>query len=168
MKRLFPLPLLVLLALPALAHAQVDDTEYCQDPNATQTGDLRQYVIAKNRATCLRLNAGTNGVCTQAQACTAAGLSAGCTAAQARGTACSTTGAGCLVSARIWPDTQAGRNEFVQFVWVLREFTLAKAETPAHVQVDECVWWNNVATQTERDADCVKWGYLAGCPRCAP
>ena len=122
---------------------------------AGQVADLRQHTLALNRSTCARLQQAAT--CTQAQACTAANAPGGssCTAAQARN-----------ASARIWPDTQAGREEFVTFQWVAPRFMEAKAALPSQTIGDYCNWWA-VQNQTTKDAECTKIGAPTGCSICS-
>lgn len=130
---------------------------YSVSANATQTFDFRQHVIGANRSTCRRLGASGAPDCTQANACLAANAQGGasCTAAQAR-----------AASARIFPDSQAGREEYLTFVWVAPQFVAARGALTVVHDIERCNWWNNVATQPQRDADCAKYGLQAGCTLC--
>lgn len=127
---------------------------YSLAATSVQVADLRQYVLAINRGQCRRL--GLAITCTQAQACTAANAPGGasCTAAQARNS-----------GARIWPDTQAGREEFVTFQWTAPRFLEARASLPALAAPDYCAWWN-AQNQTTKDAECTKIGAPTGCAIC--
>lgn len=119
-----------------------------------QVSDLRQYVLGINRNTCARLQ--QVAACTQAQACTAAGAQGGasCTAAQARS-----------ANARIWPDTLAGREEFLLNVWIAPRFQEAKSGLPAQGYGGYCNWWT-AQNQTTKDAECSKAGLPTGCSIC--
>jgi hypothetical protein len=148
MKRLLPL---VFLFLPVFAEAQEN---YTVPANATQAAEFRQHVLAVNRSVCRRFNLSAS--CTQAQACTAANAPGGasCTAAQARG-----------ANVRIYPDTAAGREEYMTFVWVLPHFTEARTTLPSQIQLDLCAWWGTL-NQTQKDTQCSTWGAPAGCQVC--
>lgn len=121
---------------------------------AGQVADLRQYVLSINRGQCRRL--GLAITCTQAQACTAANAPGGasCTAAQARN-----------AGARIWPDTQLGREEFVLWQWNVPRFQEARASLPALAGPDYCAWWT-LQNQATKDAECAKIGAPNGCSIC--
>ncbi len=144
---------LAILGLLIAAGAEAQET-YTINANATQAADLRQYELSINRGQCRRL--GLAVTCTQAQACTAANAPGGasCTAAQARG-----------AGARIWPDTQAGREEFVTFQWVAGHFLEARASLPTLAGPDYCGWWT-AQNQTTKDAECTKIGAPTGCSIC--
>lgn len=138
-----------LLALPALSQET-----YTLSASANQVADLRQYQLSINRGQCRRL--GLALTCTQAQACTSANAPGGasCTAGQARN-----------AGVRIWPDTQAGREEFVTFQWVAGHFLEARSSLPALAAPDYCAWWT-AQNQTTKDAECTKIGAPAGCSIC--
>ena len=138
-----------LLCLPAQAQES-----YSISGTAGQVADLRQYVLGINRNTCARLQ--LTAACTQAQACTAASAPGGasCTAAQAR-----------AANARIWPDTLAGREEFVTFVWIVPHFQEAKSGLPSQGYGGYCNWWT-AQNQTTKDAECTKAGLPTGCSIC--
>lgn len=129
---------------------------YSLSASAGQVADLRQYVLAINRGTCRRLAAAGGLACNQAQACTAANApgGSGCSATQARNAGC-----------RIWPDTQAGREEFVTFQWNAPRFLEAKASLPSLAAPDYCDWWG-AQNQTTKDAECTKIGAPTGCSIC--
>lgn len=145
------LALIFVLALGAIASAQ---ETYSLPANATQTADLRTYVLGVNRGMCRKAGFPT-GVCTQAQACTAAGISSACTAAQAR-----------AADARIWPDTQAGREEFVTYQWVLPKFVEARATLRTSQQAELCEWWKTAST-ANKNTICTTSGLATGCEICA-
>jgi hypothetical protein len=121
---------------------------YAVAASDAQVVELRIYELAKNREQCRRL--GLASTCTQAQACTAANAPGGasCTAAQARQAGC-----------RIWPDTEAGRLEFITFNpgWLADLFKSAKASTPAQIGTEYCIWWGT-QNQTQREAVCTAIG----------
>src|SRR5690349_13440752 len=137
-----------LLSIAAPAEAQ---ESYTASATVGQVADFRQYVLAINRGTCRKYSLAAT--CTQAQACTAANAAGGasCTAAQAR-----------AASARIWPDTQAGREEFMTFVWLVPKFNEAKSSLPSQANADYCAWWS-ASNQTTKDAECSKIGAPNGC-----
>ena len=93
--------------------------------------------------------------CTQAQICTSAGAPGGasCTNAQAR-----TSGV------RIWPLTQAGREEFITFApgWVSDQFQAFIATQQAESRRVFCAAWT-AATTTARNNACSAIGASAGC-----
>ena len=142
-------------AMFLLAGLSVEAQEtYSINGTAGQVADLRQYVLGINRNTCARLQ--LTAACTQAQACTAASAPGGasCTAAQARN-----------ANARIWPDTLAGREEFVTFQWIAPHFQEAKSGLPAQGYGGYCNWWT-AQNQTTKDAECTKAGLPTGCSIC--
>jgi hypothetical protein len=134
--------------------AQAQET-YNLSANATQAADLRQHVLAMNRALCRAAQLPIS--CTQGDVCLARSVVGGasCTAANARD-----------ANSRIWPDTQAGREEFVTFQWVLPRFLAARGSLPQLHIADYCDWFNNVANQTQRNADCTKIGAPSPCTIC--
>src|SRR5687767_9696001 len=98
MKKILPLIAFVLLAGPASAQVET----YAVPGSAANVATLTSVISFRNRETCERWSLATT--CTQAQACTAANAIGGssCTAANAR-----------AANARIFPLTQAGREEYV-------------------------------------------------------
>lgn len=137
---------------------------YCSTANANQAADVRLHVLGVNRETCERLVplSGPSFNCTQAAACTAANAAggSGCSPAQAR-----------QASARIWPDSQAGREEFQSFEWDLPQFVTARASLPQRGYTAYCRWWST-ATQVQREADCTKanlpiTGTIQACSICS-
>jgi hypothetical protein len=106
---------------------------------------------SSNRQACTRL--GLSSTCTQAQACTAANAAGGasCTAAQAR-----------AANARIYPATQAGREEFLTFSIVAPEFQ-RRVKGAAADEQNAAKAWFLAQSQAVRDAECAKWGVAAGC-----
>lgn len=110
--------LLLAILWPEFSAAQ---ESYTLSAGATNVTTLTEVITLLNSETCGRYSLADN--CTQAAVCTAATATggAGCTAAQAR--------AG---GVRIYPLTQAGREEFVTFGIALPEF-LRLAETAQRV-----------------------------------
>lgn len=145
--------LALFLALGATTYGAESYSVPVSDANqATMTA----LVDAGNYRTCKRLNAGTAGVCTQAQACTAASAPGGasCTPAQARG-----------ASARIFPQTQPGREEFFTFEIAAPKFGDLQGGLAQHGRERMCDFWAT-ANQTQRDALCTGSGQAAGCVLC--
>lgn len=131
---------------------------YSVSGSAGQVGDLQQYLLAQNRTTCALLNLAIT--CTQAQACTAANAPGGasCTAVQARG-----------ANVRIWPDTQAGREEYVTFGVAAPKLAEIRAVVPGAfiagpAMGDYCRWWK--ANSGSQAAECAKIGATSGCVVC--
>lgn len=141
----------VLLCLAGGAAAQ---ESYSTTATAQQVSDLRQHVLALNRVTCRRLQ--LTAACSQAQACVAANAAGGasCTAAQAR-----------AANVRIWPDAQAGREEFIMWTWIVPRMLEARAALAGLTIADYCVWWDS-QNQTTKDAECAKIGAPASCFVC--
>jgi hypothetical protein len=135
------------LAVFLLAGLSVQAQEnYTIAASAAQVPDLRLHVLGKNRETCRRVNAVGAPNCTQAAACTAVNApgGSGCSNAQAR-----------QAGVRIWPDSEAGRQEFVTFApgWVADLFKAARAGIPSQIAVDHCIWWGTL-NQAQREAHC--------------
>lgn len=140
-----------LLMFPGLVGAQ---ETYSLAATAQQVSDLTIVVAIENERTCIRL--GQAASCTQAQACTAANAAGGasCTAAQAR-----------AATARIWPATQAGREEFVTFAIAAPRFQDLKAGTIGRHREKMCEAWT-AANQAGKDSMCTATGNSAGCTLC--
>lgn len=144
--------LLGFLALcPAIAWGQ---ESYSVSASANQVSNLTNAIASINQDLCDRYTLGTN--CTQAQACTAVNAPGGasCTAAQAR-----------QANVRIWPNTQAGREEFVVFYIVGPRFQDLVQGTVGSNRARYCAWWNT-QNQTTKDGECTKLGLPAGCAIC--
>ena len=143
--------LLLALALLFLADAAQAQETYSVSASAGQVASHERDRASRARATCLRLGQAVG--CTQAQACTAANAAGGasCTAAQAR-----------AADARIYPATQAGREEFLTFSIIVPEFLSRIANAASSERAAAGVWFN-AQNQTTKDAECVKWGLAAGC-----
>lgn len=142
---------LAFIGLAGVASAQ---ETYSVGANANQVANLSAIVSASNARTCLRLLATES--CTQANACVAAGAAGGssCTAAQAR-----------AANARIFPLTQAGREEYVTFMFVAPQFISALNEPVAFEFERACANWQ-AFNQTQRDSACTSLGRAAGCRLC--
>ena len=141
-----------LLIIPAVVEAQ---ETYSLNATAGQVTDLTSVVVGANVDTCLRLGQGES--CTQAEACEAASAAGGvsCTPAQAR-----------AANARLWPNTQAGREEFVTFFIVAPRFKDLRAAQNGRNRVRYCdIWWP-AQTQTTKNAECSKLVQPAGCSVC--
>lgn len=136
----------LLFASPALAQET-----YSLSGSATQVSQLDRDRASTNRQTCVRL--GQVAACTQAQACTAAGAAGGasCTAAQAR-----------QANARIYPATQAGREEFLTFSYVAPEFQ-RRVKGAAADELNAAAAWFNAQNTATKNAECAKWGLANGC-----
>lgn len=141
----------LLLALLFVAPSAFAQETYSIAASAGQTAQHDRNRVASNRQTCTRL--GQALACTQAQACTAANAAGGasCTAAQAR-----------AVNARIYPATQAGREEYLTFDMVAPEF-VRRVKGAAADEQNAAKAWFLAQNQTVRDAECSKWGVAAGC-----
>lgn len=128
---------------------------YSVPGSATNVNTLTRIVTGWNGDTCQRFNIARppNAACTQAAVCTAANAPGGasCTAAQARG-----------ANVRIFPLTQAGREEFLQFMIVLPDFTtLAATNEKAENKRAFCVGWT-AATNANKDSTCTALGLPTG------
>lgn len=130
--------------------AQAQET-YSIAAGATNVTTLTGVITAKNGDKCAKVS--LPRTCTQAQLCTAKGVTGGasCTAAQARS-----------AGERIYPLTQAGRDEFVTFEVALPKFTELVSEVQTDQRRDFCEKWN-AATQTARNNACTAIGATSGC-----
>lgn len=142
---------LTALAVFLLAGLSLEAQEnYTIAATAAQVPDLRIHVLGKNRETCRRVNAVGQPNCTQGAACTAVSAPGGasCTNAAAR-----------QAGVRIWPDTEAGRQEFVTFApgWVADLFKAARNGIPGQIAIDQCIWWGTL-NQAQREAHCTAIG----------
>lgn len=142
--------LFVLAAFILAAPASAQET-YSLAATAANVSTLTDIITFQNVDTCQRF--ALTATCTQAQACTAAGAVGGssCTAAQAR-----------AASARIWVNTQAGREEFVTFQIALPRFLdlqSSLSSLKATIQARAAA----LATQTAKDNSCAQLGLPAGC-----
>lgn len=141
--------LLVLLGLCLVPLASAQET-YSISANAAQVSDLTAIVGAANGEVCNKLGLALG--CTQAQACTVANAPGGsaCTAAQARG-----------AQVRIYPQTQAGREEFVVFGIAGPRFNELRASAvPAFSQRKLCDFWATAPRTgtNSKDAVCAAAG----------
>jgi hypothetical protein len=143
------LALAIIAALASLSSAQ---ETYTLNFSAGNVSDLTAIVAAKNERTCLQWSLAVD--CTQAQACTAVGLAPGCSAAQARN-----------AGARIFPATQAGREEYVFHTYVIPGVKDQRPGVPARHREKMCDWWST-ANQTQKDSTCTSVGQNAGCELC--
>ena len=148
---------LMLFGFAAAASAQTPTPTpapetYSIPATTNRVTQLIQVVNMRNEKTCLRLwkQAGTNPwtpstTCTQAQACVVAGATGGasCTAAQARN-----------AGARIWVQTQSGREEFVTFGIAAPSFDDQYNAVPGWDQIMQCNTWN-AGSQAVKDSMCV-------------
>ena len=152
---------LAVLLWPLLSEAQ---ETYTINANANQVSDLTTIVGNENGQVCDQLALPLG--CTQAQACTAANAPGGasCTAAQARG-----------AGVRIYPQTQAGREEFVTFRVAAPKFQELRAGVPSFSQKKQCDFWATApraGATGSRDAMCAAAGLPtsvnapAGCELC--
>ena len=127
---------------------------YTLNANANQVSQVERTRASRNRQTCQRYALATT--CTQAQVCTAANAPGGaaCTAGQAR-----------TAGVRMYPQTQAGREEFIGFDLVLPEIQAGVSSAAADERKAVCAWFS-VQTTPTKDAECSKWGLDAGCNPC--
>jgi len=149
MKRL--LLLVVLSFIPAFAEAQ---ESYNVAATAGQVTRLTKAVTIQNRQTC-----GASGFpasCTQAQVCTFVNAAGGasCTAAQAR-----------AANVRIYPNTLAGREEFVTFALVVPAFQQLVSIAVSTDQQDFCAAFK-AAAQGTNNATCATYGLPTVCEIC--
>jgi hypothetical protein len=124
---------------------------YSISASAQQVTDLTNIVTARNEKLCQRFSLAL--ACTQAQVCTAASTPGGasCTAAQAR-----------TAGVRIFPLTQAGREEYVTFQIAAPAFNDQKAIVPSWLQKKACDTWQT-QNQTERNTACAAHSLPNGC-----
>lgn len=147
MRRL--LPLVVLFVLVGIS-AEAQET-YSLSASAGNVTTLTDVISFFNAQTCQGFSLAPN--CTQAQACTAANAPGGssCTAAQARN-----------ANARIWPLTQAGREEYTTFQIAMPRFLdLVGSVATAKRQTFSTAW--AALSQGSRDSICTTLGLPAGC-----
>lgn len=134
-----------------LANIAVAQETYSISATAGQVASLAEIIAVDNVTTCITW--GFSPGCTQGDVCIAAGATGGasCTAAQAR-----------AKGVRLWPATQAGREEYVIFSIAAPEFQSRKAR---YVQVSKSAycWWFDHSNQTVKDAECTKVGFSSGC-----
>lgn len=122
---------------------------------APYVATVTALVKGANIATCVRF-AIAPASCTQAAACTAAGAAggAGCSPAQAR-----------AAGARIFPQTTAGREEYLSFSIVIPTLDDRKQSLPVVQTARRCANWAQL-DQASKDAECTRTPYPgleAGC-----
>ena len=139
---------LAVLFVPALASSQ---EVYSINASAANVTTLTGVITKINGDLCAAT--GLPRTCTQAQLCTAASVAGGasCTAAQAR-----------AANARIYPLTQAGREEFTTFGIAAPKFLELVAEVAADQKRDACEKWT-AATTTQKNNACAAIGLPNGC-----
>jgi hypothetical protein len=152
------LAILAVFSLVGVAHAQ--ETYSVQAP-AGAVSDITGLVDVDNAKTCERLSKPSAPLvegCTQAAACTNAGAAGGssCTAVQAR-----------AANARIYPNTLAGREEYVTFSVVVVAVQDKRANISARNQDKRCKFWV-VATGPQRQAICTANGLPSSCDLSCP
>jgi len=148
MRKMIPLLIVGLLSLAGSAQAQ---ETYSLPASAGNVTTLTDVISFFNAQTCQGFSLAPN--CTQAQACTAANAPGGasCTAAQARG-----------VSARIWPLTQPGREEYTTFQIALPRFQDLVGSVATAKRQTFTIAWAGIS-QGSRDSICTTLGLPAGC-----
>lgn len=149
MKRI-PLYILGLfLTLPGTAQEA-----YTINASAGQVASLSDIVAGYNNQTCLKFALVIG--CTQAQACTAANAAggSGCSAAQAR-----------AANARIFPQTLAGRDEYVTFQIAAPTFLSQKAGIVGVAVASKCAVFLAM-NQTAKDAELTSIGFPTGGTTC--
>lgn len=146
---------LLILAAFALLPAGLQAQEaYTVNASVGQVARLTKAITIANRQTCGQ--SGFPASCTQAQVCTQvnAGGGSACTAAQAR-----------AANVRIYPNTLAGREEYVTFGLVVPAFQQLTATAATTDQQDFCAAFKAAATATQ-NATCTSYGLAAGCEIC--
>lgn len=105
--------LLVLVGLAGVSPASAQETYSVGPVSAGNVQTLTDLITYTNAKLCLTVTPASGISCTQAQVCTAMNLLGGasCTAATAR-----------AANARIWPNTQAGREEYVTWEIASKRF----------------------------------------------
>jgi hypothetical protein len=149
MRRLLFVGSLLFLAVPALAQES-----YSFSATAAQVARINRARMVHNVAVCFRFNLAAT--CTQAQACTAAQAPGGaaCTAAQARS-----------ANVRIYPATQAGREEAMIFEGVVPWVNSSASGVRDFDHLAYCTWYND-QNQATKDGECTKIGVPAPCDLC--
>ena len=137
------LPLIALLLLPVVASTQ---ESYSVPAPAQNVTTLTAVITKINGDLCVATSLARN--CTQAALCVAAGVpgGSGCTPAQAR-----------AAKARIYPNTFAGREEFVTFGIALPKFLELVAEVAADQRRDACEKWT-AASEASQNSACAALG----------
>jgi hypothetical protein len=145
--------LLVLAAILWAPQLMAQET-YSANYGAAAVTRFDKVRVGVNNETCRRLSLSAS--CTQAQACVAAGA--------ANGAACSTADA-VAVDARIYPNTQAGREELYK---ANSEARLKAIERRLLKEPDSravCTWYAS-ATGVERATFCATVGLPSDCDPC--
>jgi len=127
---------------------------YTLNASAPQVSRLNVVVNSVNDRACVSNNLPSG--CTQAQVCTAAGTPGGssCTAAQAR-----------TANVRIFPLTQAGREEYITFNLVAQQVQSYFEATIDYNHNKYCTWFR-AQTVTVKNAECSKSGAPTDCELC--
>lgn len=148
MKRL--VLLFILISVPAAAQEA-----YTVNATAGQVTRLTKAVTIQNRQTCA--SQGFGPLCTQGQICVQVNAAGGnsCNPAQAR-----------AANVRIYPNTLAGREEFVTFALVVPAFQQLMGTAVMTDQQDFCAAFK-AAAQGVKDATCATYGLPAACEPCS-
>jgi len=143
--------LFALIFAPGLVQAQ---EAYAVNATAGQVTRLTKAVTIQNRQTCAA--SGFPASCTQAQVCTFVNAAGGasCTAAQARAS-----------NVRIYPNTLAGREEYITFGLLIPAFQQLTSTAVTTDQQDFCAAFK-AAIQGTKDATCATYGLPAACEIC--
>lgn len=144
---------LALVVLAGLAVASEAQESYTISVTVNQQARVTRSVNVQNQTTCIRLN--QPAACTQAQACVAANAAGGasCTAAQAR-----------QANARIYPNTQPGREEFATAVFA-KDVNEMINNAVALDQSQWCVAFK-AASLANQNSACTVVGYTSPCEPC--
>lgn len=142
--------LFILVSVPAAAQES-----YTVNSSAAQVVRLTKAVTIQNRQTCA--SQGFPASCTQATICVQVNAAGGasCTAAQARAS-----------NVRIYPNTLAGREEFITFALIVPAFQQLMGTAVSTDQQDFCGAFK-AASQATRDATCTTYGLPAACEPCS-
>lgn len=142
------------LVSPKLASAQ--ETWSIGPVPASQVSKAADQVALSNAKVCRKFS--LPDTCTQAQACTAAGAPGGssCTAAQARG-----------ANVRIFPATQAGREEYITFNFIIPGLDDRQAQVVGDNRTKQCQFWVS-ANAAQRSALCTASGLPSTCDLSCP
>lgn len=125
---------------------------YQISPTVNQQTQLTEIVTAANERVCWDSDLPSD--CSQSDACVAKGLPSGCTANQARS-----------AGVRIYPLTQAGREEYVQRSIVAPEFIERRAGLRGHYLEKMCRNWE-AFDASQREALCAAAGLPSTCNLC--
>lgn len=148
--------LLVLVTILGPAVISSAQETYSFSANATQVNRVDRGRLTTNAKACVR--AGQSVTCTQAQACTPPALNctngASCTAAQAR--AC---------GQRIYPATQAGREEFLGFGIIVVGLSDLQNLAVAYDQTEFCRLFK-ITSGANQNTVCTTIGYTPVSGQC--